>query len=202
DENSDIDVLIVTQKNRLWLARLLAIILMELKGVRRRPNQVTPLTHQDKFCLNMFISKESLELPRKDLFTANEFARMKTVWEKENTYQSFMQANHWIQNYLPNWKPNIKSSKFKVQSSKLSSKLKIKLPFTFKLLARFYTLIFTLCTNSLETVARIVQLNYMAKRKTTEVVTNGLLMFHPHDAREWVMKTYENRLAKLGLVDT
>ena len=40
-----------------------------------------------------------------DLFSAHEVCQMKLVWEKERTYQKFLKANQWSQEFLPNWKP-------------------------------------------------------------------------------------------------
>lgn len=51
----------------------------------------------------------------------------------------------------------------------------------------------------LEALARRLQLRYMAPRQTTEVVEPGRIRFHPHDARKWILREYEERLKKLGL---
>jgi hypothetical protein len=51
----------------------------------------------------------------------------------------------------------------------------------------------------LETLARWVQLKYMAPRRTTEVVEFGRIRFHPQDARKWVLKKYNGRLKDLAL---
>jgi len=51
----------------------------------------------------------------------------------------------------------------------------------------------------LEALARGFQLWYMRGKKTTEVVSPTLIKFHPKDARGRVLKTYDERLKKLGL---
>ena len=51
----------------------------------------------------------------------------------------------------------------------------------------------------LEALARWAQLKYMAKRKTTEVVEEGRLCFHPQDARSWVLPKYQKKLKELGV---
>src|SRR3989344_1737618 len=54
---SDLDVLIVVKHGRIWLARILIILLLSLLGVRRtRYQKIAP----DKICLNHFITDESL----------------------------------------------------------------------------------------------------------------------------------------------
>ncbi len=51
----------------------------------------------------------------------------------------------------------------------------------------------------LEALACWVQLKYMAKKRTTEVVEKGRLRFHPQDARTWVLPEYQKRLKRLGI---
>lgn len=51
----------------------------------------------------------------------------------------------------------------------------------------------------LETLVKSWQLKYMASKKTTEVIKEGRLLFHPHNCQEPIMIEYKKRLAKLGL---
>jgi len=103
-EDDDIDLLIITAKNRLWLTRLFSVLLVELTGKRRRPGDKVI---KDKICLNMLLDESHLSIPEKerDLFSAHEVCQMKPLWEKERTYQQFLKANQWSQEFLPNWKP-------------------------------------------------------------------------------------------------
>jgi len=102
-KDDDIDFLIVTSKNRLWLTRLLIVLLIELVDSRRRPGDKK---FKDKVCLNMFLTENHLALPKKerDLFSAHEVCQMRILWEKDDTYQKFLKANQWVKRYLPNWK--------------------------------------------------------------------------------------------------
>jgi len=34
----------------------------------------------------------------------------------------------------------------------------------------------------------------MRKKRTTEVVSDGIIRFHPQDARNWILKAYKKRL--------
>lgn len=54
----------------------------------------------------------------------------------------------------------------------------------------FYFLPFTF----MEKFFRNLQLWYMRKRRTTEVITGAIIRFHPHDARKQVLKNYKERL--------
>ncbi len=88
----DIDLFIISSKNLLWTTRFLSTILLEIAGLRRHPQKtIAP----DKICLNMFMDKKYLEVPKKeqDLFSAHEVLQMKPIWERDNTYHKFLQAN-------------------------------------------------------------------------------------------------------------
>jgi len=104
DLNDDIDLLMVSRKNRLWLTRLLTVLLVELIAKRRHPGDKDV---KDKICLNMFLDEEHLRVPQKeqDLFSAHEVCQMKVLWEKEGIYKKFIRENKWVKKFLPNWKP-------------------------------------------------------------------------------------------------
>lgn len=104
DKSDDIDLLIVTAKNRLWLTRLFTTTLTELVACRRRPKDVDV---RDKICLNMFLDKENLAVPpnERNLFTAHEVCQLKPLWEKDGVYNKFIKKNKWVKKFLPNWKP-------------------------------------------------------------------------------------------------
>lgn len=48
--------------------------------------------------------------------------------------------------------------------------------------------------SQLEAIARWLQLRYMVKRRTTEVIEPGRILFHPHNCRNWILKEYNQRL--------
>ncbi|MEX2028252.1 MAG: hypothetical protein WD988_02020 [Candidatus Curtissbacteria bacterium] len=106
-ENDDIDLVIVTSKNTLWITRLLANIM--LQPFRRRAGE--PHT-KDKACLNLFLEESSLKIPTQNLYTAHETVQMKPLWQRQNAYQRFLKANTWVKYYIPNWQPPNADSAF------------------------------------------------------------------------------------------
>jgi len=102
NKEEDIDLLIITSKNRLWLTRGLVVSFLRLAGVYRRPEKI-----KDKICPNMLLDEKHLSIPKKerDLFSAHEVLQMKLLWQKGRTHQRFLRANQWSQEFLPNWKP-------------------------------------------------------------------------------------------------
>lgn len=48
--------------------------------------------------------------------------------------------------------------------------------------------------SQLERLARFLQLKYMAKRRTIEVVEPGRIRFHPQNCRNRILLEYQKRL--------
>jgi hypothetical protein len=175
-QDDDIDFLLITSKNRLWLARLLTILVTELQRKRRRLKE---RNIKDKVCLNIFWDESHLVLPvaERNLFTAHEICQVKPLWGKGRTYENFLRVNRWTAKYLPNF---YKAGEFKKEITNDQSL--ISSPFDF-----------------LEKIAYKVQLLYMRSRKTTEKVESYRAFFHPREGSRWVLAAYSLRLRKLGL---
>ena len=107
DKNDDIDLMIITSRNRLWLTRFLTIFLLEFFSKRRKPSDKDV---EDKICLNLFIDEGYLETPRekRNLFMAHEVCQMKALWEEDDIYKKFLWENKWVKEFLPNAIPNYK----------------------------------------------------------------------------------------------
>ncbi|MFH1289350.1 MAG: hypothetical protein ABIH88_01375 [Patescibacteria group bacterium] len=103
EKQDDIDFLIVSSENKLWITRALATLAIELVAKRRRPNQVEI---KDKICLNMFLDEKALKFQkqRRDLFSAHEISQVALLWERNNCFKKFKKNNLWVKDYLPNWK--------------------------------------------------------------------------------------------------
>jgi hypothetical protein len=86
----DIDFLLVTVPNRVWLARLLAIgvvRLARLRGVRLCPNYV--------------LSESALAQTQRDIYMAHELAQMVPL-AGHALYAAMRAENRWTQAFLPN----------------------------------------------------------------------------------------------------
>ena len=86
----DIDVLIVTAPDRVWLTRVFAVALVYVGKLCG-----------DTLCPNYVISERALVLERHTLFVAHEFVQMVPVYGLD-IYEQMHAANGWIQTMLPN----------------------------------------------------------------------------------------------------
>ena len=74
-KESDIDLIIVAKKGRIWTARTLVTLLTSVLGVRRRGN-IT----EDKICLNHYITDQSLRIPFESLYNAQSYCHLISVY--------------------------------------------------------------------------------------------------------------------------
>jgi hypothetical protein len=88
--DDDLDYLIVTASNRVWLARACTIVMVRL--VKRRGIVICP---------NYVLAEDALAQDREDLFVAHEVAQMIPIYG-DSLYWRFREENHWVQTYLPN----------------------------------------------------------------------------------------------------
>jgi predicted nucleotidyltransferase len=101
DEYSDIDLFIITAKNRLWVARTLMHIIKKLAYLANR---------QDYFCMNYYIDEASLAINEHNIYTAIEVVTLMPL-QGDSAFENFYAANQWTQKYLPNKILRISSAK-------------------------------------------------------------------------------------------
>ncbi len=92
-ESSDIDLYIVTQKNRLWLVRIAITFLFQILGVRK-----TAKKHAGRFCLSFFSTEEGMDfsnfaLDDNDIYLYFRLVYAKPVINFNQTYEQFLQKN-------------------------------------------------------------------------------------------------------------
>lgn len=184
----DIDLFIITSSGLMWTTRLLSTLLIEITTMRRHPQETNI---NNKICLNMFVDENHFKITRRerDLFSAHEVLQMNLLWDRGNTYQKFLSANKWIKKYLPNAYKEITLAKSGKDTSD-GGETTISTP------PRWRN---NRSIRIIETILKSFQLWYMRKRRTTEVIKDGIIRFHPHDSRGWVMCEYNKRLKKFDL---
>lgn len=92
DENSDIDFFIITEKNKLWLARTLLHIFKKVATIRGK---------QDWYCMNYFVDEKMLGIKEKNIYTATEIATLLPL-RGIHAFRAFFEENLWSKTFLPN----------------------------------------------------------------------------------------------------
>lgn len=97
--DADFDFFIVTQPNRLWVARTLLILY----------KKIFLLNSRKYFCVNYFVDSNNLEIEEKNRFTAMEVATLIPAYG--GIFKDFYRENQWVENYFPIQNKNYPSSK-------------------------------------------------------------------------------------------
>lgn len=184
DRRDDIDIFIVTMPGHMWITRLLVVCIVSIMGKRRTPSTTK---FGNTICMNMFVSSQQMAIPRaeRDLFAAHEVLQMVPLWDRNGTYAMFLKKNIWVRAFLPNaWEEKMKNETATTKTQHKNNGVLFMVYFALKLL---------------EPCARIVQLRYMHRRRTSEVVTDTVLRFHPKDARVWIKQALAKRLRRVDI---
>jgi hypothetical protein len=168
EKDADIDIMIITGKNRVWLTR--GFVATILKILKRHPE----FDGQPRsFCTNLFLDETKMgwDKDRRNIFVASDIVMMQPVVDKSDTYLQFMKENSWVTEYFPNFKVNY-PSKVRRKSSGI-------------------------LLNALEKIAKRSQMVYMKKKVTTEVLKSHIIHFNKNDNSPRIMEAYKDALKKL-----
>jgi len=92
DAEADIDLFIITAKNRLWVARTFMHAFKKLTFLFNK---------QHYFCMNYYIDEQNLEIPEKNIYTATEVVTLIPL-QGDVQFVDFFAANAWSRLFLPN----------------------------------------------------------------------------------------------------
>lgn len=181
-KSDDIDLFIITGKNRLWLSRILILLIFELLGKRRKRGENLQKV-SGKLCTNILLEEDNLAQTSKNIYLVHEVLQMRVLWEKEGIYHKFLSDNDWVFKHLPNWATST-SIKYRVLSIKQKKHDASN--------GLLNTII-----NSLEDWSRVFQLRYMGNPQGLEKVSEASLYLHPQDKSIKILKEYKVRCGKL-----
>lgn len=170
-QEDDIDLLIVSAVDSLWITRLMVYSILRLQGFKFRRRGFTEKT--DSLCLNLWLDEENLSFKgRKNVYTAHELLQIKTLLDKDNIFQKILQENSWVWEYFPH-----------------AEKLLIRKPQSAQRKSFFSWLL-----RKINLPAYWLQLLYMRGKRTKEVIGRRHAFFHPISWQASVPKLFLTRL--------
>jgi len=189
DELSDLDVLIIVRPSRIWLARIFILTALSLFGVRRKgTDKIAP----DKICPNHFITRTSLNIPFKSIYTAQTYCNLVPIYLRSSEIiEEFKRANDWVIKFIFKW--NIPAEPM------------VKRGWPEMLAAAAETIFNSRLGNFFEGLARRKQSLRISQNPVTKesggrvVFSDEQLEFHPHSIEAAVIKSYNQNLKKLGM---
>ena len=117
--DSDIDLFIITKKNRIFITRFLSTLLFHILGVRRHGEKVS-----GRFCLSFYVSEDSMDLDEmrleEDPYLYYWMRSLQFVYRYEDTtYGRFYKKNAWFTQTVPDGMGDMVKSEQEVFSSVL-----------------------------------------------------------------------------------
>ncbi|MDR3696838.1 nucleotidyltransferase domain-containing protein [Mucilaginibacter sp.] len=101
DEFSDIDLFIITAKNRLWVARTIMHCFKKLTYLMNKEHY---------FCMNYYVDEQQLEIAEKNIYTAIEIGTLIPL-QGDLVFEQFYMENAWTRNFLPNKNMRVATAK-------------------------------------------------------------------------------------------
>lgn len=179
-DDADIDLFIITQKNRVWTTRLFVVGFLRIFHLRPLLKR-TGKDHddrRDKIDANFFIDEtalnlESIALPGIDIYLSYWINLLIPLYDVDHYAKKLRTENTWTKSYLPNAIPYQPSYRRNIHATIL-------------------TRCFTILSIIPESVARWPQMVIMPgflkelaqKKSTAVIITHNMLKFHDLDKRE------------------
>jgi len=181
-DDSDIDLLIVAKKNRLWTARAFTILTLEILGQNKNT-----WYQANKFCLGFAFDETRLDLSkiryRDDIDFIYWLANLDPIFDR-GIYKDLILQNQWLKEELPNWE----EKRIKMQiSPMLRSESDRKRRTNLKMIERLLGGKFG---DGIENWFSKIQINRIRKdpknkRKDASVIADSNMMkLHPYDKRK------------------
>lgn len=168
EKNSDIDLLFITAKNRVWLTR--GFVFLILKLMNKLPKNLAIR----EICPNIFMDESHLSWTKKkrNLYVAQNIVSMQPLINREKTYFKFIDSNRWVKSYYTNFKiTTINKFSYHQQSE-------------------------SILINMIEKIAMKMQIFYMQNKMTNEVVGKNLIHFNKNDNSDWILSRYKSMYKK------
>lgn len=89
--DSDIDFMIVTAQNRLWIVRSMLTLF----------RKIFLLGNKKYFCTNYYVTEKGFAIERRNLYAAIEVVTTKAVWNAD-LFTQYQRSNSWTREFLPN----------------------------------------------------------------------------------------------------
>lgn len=188
DETSDLDFMIITSPNRLWVARTFLMLF----------KKIFLLNSYKFFCLNYFITENNLEIEDKNVFTATEIAHIKGTYNT-NLVNKFIESNCWIKEYFPNYilcDPGLHTAGCKALNRKSVIQSAIETLLPARLADKLDIKFMQITTKHWATKYGYIE---EAERNFRLRSTRNVSKSHPDSVHQKILDSYSTRLKKFNL---
>lgn len=177
-DGDDIDFLLITQVQRLWLCRIIVTFISWVFGKRRSWHGNEP----NSWCFNMWLERDHLAMPlnRQSIYEAYEVFQAKPVWQRNSTLSDWYDQNQWISRWCPNWAESLQIGKVHMSTKKENTSQPHR--------SRFLDI--------LNSAAYKLQYLYMQKHISQELVTPAQAFFHPRPTKKYIVDGWRHNIVQ------
>jgi len=102
-QHDDIDLMIVTTPNTLWITRFFVVLLLRMLKLRRDPGLPEHSSDRvsNKICDNLWLDSDHLSVQPHSLYIAHEVLQAKCLLDRRAVYSRFLRQNEWVKDFLP-----------------------------------------------------------------------------------------------------
>lgn len=193
-KSSDLDVFIVVQKGRIWIARFFATIALQLVQHRRGNTKIC-----DRVCLSFYsvdtaVCLEKIALPE-DIYLVYWLSHLFPMYDGDTVFAEIVAHNTWIHAALPFRSKNFFGSHHWVVYGNLQKKLK-----------KFFEISQTkIAWDISEKIAKYMQKKYMQRNihsvkdiaNSHVIISDEYLKFHENDRRALYLDKWKEAYARV-----
>lgn len=189
-KQSDLDLLIVAQEERIWTVRAFLHFTLGILGWRRREGKV-----EDKICLNHFLTTANLKVPFENMYNAQTYAHLLPLIDQGKFLRRFKKSNSWIEDYI--YHPSLIEEEARKEDFFARQNL----------VQRFLEFLFRgFIGNSLEVIfswaqRKKISLHQSKKEDERIFVGKNQLAFHPRMREKKIVSKYKENLREIGLLE-
>jgi len=188
---SDWDVMIILERDRIWLGRFLVSSVLQLLGKRRHGKRV-----KDRFCLNHFLTIRGLFFEERSEYSASEIALSLPLLGISYHRQLLRENRDWIQQVKPHFQPRSLEGDFLTVRPWLAVKLfrqAVELLLNFSGLGSLLNIFFK------DVMLRKIKKNPKTYKKNADIrCSDQALIFLPSPRRGRVYQRALEKLKELG----
>ena len=175
NKESDIDLFIVTSKNRIWFVRILITFIFTILWERKTKNK-----HAWKFCLSFFCNDDKMNFYSfaldNDIYLYFWVIYLKPILDFDNTYNKFINSQSWADFWK--YQNIINSNKKFIKYTWKSIWINFKL---FDLIDYLFKKVF---------LPKTIKHFYDLKKPYWIIINDNILKFHNNDKRKQIIKLF------------
>ena len=194
-DESDIDLIIVAKKKRIWIVRTFVTLLTSILGVRRYKNKT-----KNKICLNHYITDKSLKIPFESIYNAQSYLHLINIYDSKKDkelFRKFQEENGWIKKYAENY-----------ELSELGGFRSVKRNKILSFISKIFEFIFSgKAGDIIENKLSVIQSNKIKKDKLYKksggriTINDDQLEFHPDSHEANIIPEFNRRMKELELFE-